>query len=85
MILQCNGLPNEGRQPARQRLEHGVDVSGGDSGAEFIHQRVVRREVQGLAQQRRFVAHQMHDLLQMRRENLELALLTRFQPTRLGA
>ena len=74
--LSCtrDRLADQRRQPARERLEHGVDVGRGEAGAELIHQRIVGREIQRLAEQRRLVAHQVDDLLEMRREHLELAL-----------
>ena len=58
--------------------------AGGQARAEFVHQRVVRREIARLAQQLRLVAHQVDDLLQIRREVFELAGLTRVQPFRFG-
>ena len=83
--LQRQRLANQARQPPRQRLENRVDVGGGDTGRKLVHQRVVRRQAQRLSQQRRLVAHQVHYLLQMRREQIEIILPPGLGPMHLGA
>jgi hypothetical protein len=83
--LHLDGLVDEARQLARQRLENGVDVGGRDARRETVHQRIVGREPARLPEQRRLVAHQVHDLLQMGREQLEVIGLARLHPEHLGA
>src|SRR6185437_16951624 len=73
-LLRCDCLADERGKTPRKPLEHGVDVGRGDAGAELIHERVIRREIEGLSEQRRLVAEEVDDLLQVRREELELAL-----------
>ena len=84
LLLAREHFADEARQAARQRLEHGVDLAGGEPGAELIDQRVIGREVARLAQQLRLVAHQVDDFFEVRREIFELAGLARVQPFRLG-
>ena len=84
-FLQRDRFANERRQAPRQRLEHGVDVGGGDAGTELIDQRIVGREIERLSEQCRLVADQMDDFLEMRSEQFELALLARFEPAGFGA
>ena len=84
-LLQGDRFADERREPARQRLEHRVDIRGGQSGAELVHQRIVRGEIQRLAEERRLVADQVHHFLQVRRERLELALGAGLEPARFGA
>ena len=43
-------------------------------GRELVDQRIVGRQTQRLPEQRRLVAHQVHDLLQVRGEQLEAVL-----------
>jgi len=79
-FLGHDRLADQRRQAPRERLEHGIDVGGGQPRAELIDQRVVGGEVQRLAEQARLVAHQVHDLFQVGREAGELALGARGQP-----
>ena len=74
-----DAVGDERGQAARHRPEHGVDIERGESRGELIHQGVIRGEVQGLAQKRRLVAHQVHDLLQ-----LAARILPRPQRVQLG-
>ena len=75
LLLQLDRLADQRRQAPRQRLEHRIDVGGSDPGREFVHQRVVGREIERLAEQRRLVAHQRDHFLEVRREQFELVLL----------
>jgi len=84
-VLQCDHLAYERRQPPRERLESALDIRGADAGAELIDQCIVGRKVQGLAEQRSLVAHQVHDLLEMRGEDFEPTLLPGLEPVDLGA
>ena len=83
-ILARQHFADQAWQAAAQRLEHRIDFRRGLARAEFIDQRVVRRQVARLAQQLRLVAHQVHDLFEVRREVLELSGFPRLQPFRLG-
>ncbi len=83
-LLDGDRLADEGGQPPRKSLEHRVDVGRGDAGAELVHERIIGRQIQSLPEQRRLVANQVQDLFQVRREEVELALLTGFEPADLG-
>ena len=65
-VLHGDRLANERGQAAGERLEHRIDVRGGQARAELVDQRVIGREVQRLPQQRGLVAHQMHHFLEVR-------------------
>ena len=54
-------------------------------GRESIDQRVVRRQAARLAEQRRLVAHQVDDFLEVRREQFEVIRLLGLDPKHLGA
>ena len=84
-LLRDDGLADKRRQPTRKSLEHRIDVRGSDPRGEGIHQRIVGGEIERLPEERRLVAHQMHHLLEVRREQLELPLGTCLEPVRLGA
>ena len=84
-LLHGDRFADQRREPARQRLEHGVDIRGGQSGAELVHQCIVRSEIERLAEERRLVPHQVDHFLQVRRERLELALGAGLEPARFGA
>src|SRR6185437_4744951 len=84
-LLCRDRLADQRWQAARERLEHGVDVSGGDARAELIDKCVVGREVQGLPEQGRLVTNQVDDFFEMRSEDFELALLPRLEPAHLSA
>ena len=68
-----------------KRLENRVDIRGRDTRRKRIDQGVVGREPAGLTEQRRLVAHQMHDLFEVRREQFEVIGLARLDPEDLGA
>src|SRR5580658_4914248 len=66
--LNFDGLIDEARQLARQRLEYGIDVCRRNTGSKAIDQGIVRSKAACLTQQRGLVAHQMDDLFQMGRK-----------------
>jgi hypothetical protein len=82
--LQRDRLVDQAGELARQGLENRVDVRGRDARREHLDQRIVRCETAGLAEQRRLVAHQMHDLLEVGRKQLEVVGLARLDPEHLG-
>src|SRR5215469_2791489 len=67
-------LADQRRKAPREGLEHGVDISGRESRAELVHERIVWGEVERLSEQRRLVPHQVNHFLQVRGERVELAL-----------
>ncbi len=83
--LNLDRLADQTRQLARQRLEDRVDIRGGYARREAIDQRIVGGKAPGLAQQGSLVAHQVHDLLQVRREQFEVVRLLGLHPVNLGA
>ena len=82
-LLDRDRLAGQAGQATRERLEHGVDVGGHEPGAELVHECIVRRQVQGLAEERGLVAHQMHDFFEVGREAVELALRACLEPATL--
>ena len=83
--LNFDGLVDEARELARQRLEYGVDVGGRNTGREAVDQGVVRRQTARLAEQCGLVAHQMDHLFQMRRKQFEVVGLLGLDPKHFGA
>ncbi len=84
LVLLLDDFADQRRQAPRERAEDRVDVGREHARAEFVHERVVRRQVQGLSQQRRLVAHESQHLFEMRRKYPEVVLLPRFDPAHLG-
>ncbi len=76
---------DEARELARQRLEYGVDIRRRNARRKRIDQGIVGREPARLPEQRRLVAHQVHHLFQVRREQFEVIGLSGFDPEDFGA
>ena len=83
--LDFDGLVDKARELARQGLEDRVDVRRGNARRESVDQGIVGCEAARLTQQGGPVAHQMHHLFQVRRQDLEVVGLARLDPEHLGA
>ena len=78
--LNFDGLIDEARQLARQRLEYGIDVGCRNTGSKAVNQGVVRSQAACLAEQCSLIAHQMDHLFQMRRKQFEVVCLLGLDP-----
>ena len=79
--LQFDGFAYQVGQAPDHDLEQLVDIGAQEAGAEAIDERIVRREPERLRQHLRLVARQRDHFFEMRREQREVVVLARLEPT----